>query len=424
MKVLLVVPRFPQLSETFIVNKFLGLLERGCDIHVVSDRSEREEWNRFSQLHGQPQLRNRVHTSWPLRPRWLAAFLLPGLLVWCFLRRPLITSRYLMRGWFLFGINVVRRFYLDVEIILCQPDLIHFEFGTSGVGRMYLGDLLGCKIVASFRGHDLNFVGLDDPNYFDEVWNHVDGIHCLGADLLKRAQLRGCPPNVLTSLIPPAINTGFFNVAERIPLEVGIPERPLRLLSVARLYWTKGYEYALQAIELIRKRGITVEYRIVGAGEYLEAIEYCRYQLGLEDTISILGAMPPEEVRKQMEWADIFIHPAVSEGFCNAVIEAQAMQLPVVCTDADGLAENVQNGVTGYVVARRDAAALADKIFVLAMDPELRERMGRAGCRRVERHFRLADQITAFEELYSQVMSSQERLGDSTVTAATLPVRW
>jgi len=98
MKVLLVVPRFPQLSETFIVNKFLGLLDRGCDIHVVSDRSEPAEWNRFSQLHAQPQLRSRVHTSWPLRPRWLAPLLLPVLLVRCFLRRPLVTSRYLMRG--------------------------------------------------------------------------------------------------------------------------------------------------------------------------------------------------------------------------------------------------------------------------------------------------------------------------------------
>ena len=424
MRVLLVVPAFPQLSESFIVNKFVGLLERGYDIHVVSDRSEPAEWNRFSQLRRLPQLRKRVHTSWPHRPRWLAAFLLPVLLVWCFMRRPFISARYLMQGWFLFGIKVVRSFYLDSEIICCHPDLIHFEFGTSAVGRMYLRDLLGCKIVASFRGHDMNFVGLDDPHYFDEVWNHVDGIHCLGADLLKRAKLRGCPSYVLSRLIPPAINTGFFKVAKRMPLMVGTPERPLRLLSVGRLHWNKGYEYALQAVASIRKRGITLEYRIVGGGEYLEAIEYCRYQLGLTDCISLLGAMPPEEVRKQMEWADTVVHAAVAEGFSNAVIEAQAMELPVVCTDAGGLAENVDNGITGYVVPRRNAAALADKIFVLALDPELRKRMGLAGRQRAESHFRLADQITAFEELYSQVMSSQESLGNSTIAADNLLTRW
>lgn len=406
MKVLLVVPRFPQLSETFIVNKFVGLLERGCDVHVLSGHTTPAEWNRFPQLQQHPQLRKRVHTNWPLRPRWLVSCLLPLLLVRCFLRRPTITCRYLRRGWSVFGANVLRKFYLDVEIIFSFPDLIHFEFGTSAVGRMYLGDLLGAKVVTSFRGHDLNFVGLDDPHYFDELWDRVDGVHCLGADLLKRAHLRGCPRNILTTIIPPAINIGLFNVPARVPLKVGIRERPLRLLSVARLYWTKGYEHALQAIELIRMRGMTVEYRIIGAGEYADAIAFCRYQLGLEDTVSLLGAMSPDDVRKQMEWADIFVHPSVSEGFCNAVIEAQSMRLPVVCTDADGLAENVLTGVSGYVVPRRDPKAMADKIYNLARDAALRKRMGNAGRQRVESRFNLPKQIEAFQEFYIHVMSS------------------
>ena len=44
-----------------------------------------------------------------------------------------------------------------------------------------------------------------------------------------------------------------------------------------------------------------------------------------------------EVVKEELQWADVFLHLAVSEGFCNAVLEAQAMQLPVVCSDADGL---------------------------------------------------------------------------------------
>ena len=107
-----------------------------------------------------------------------------------------------------------------------------------------------------------------------------------------------------------------------------------------------------------------------------------------------------------MLWADVFLHAAVSEGFCNAVIEAQAMKLPVVCTDADGLPENVCEGETGFVVPRRDPEAMALGLSRLAADPSLRERMGRAGRRRVEKHFRIEDQIVAFDRAYARLLGT------------------
>ena len=104
-----------------------------------------------------------------------------------------------------------------------------------------------------------------------------------------------------------------------------------------------------------------------------------------------------------MERADVFLHSAVSEGFCNAVMEAQAMELPVVCTDADGLPENVADGETGFVVSRRDPAALAEKLEALSRDPALRRRMGKAGRKRALEKFRLSDQLDRFESFYRQV---------------------
>jgi colanic acid/amylovoran biosynthesis glycosyltransferase len=106
-----------------------------------------------------------------------------------------------------------------------------------------------------------------------------------------------------------------------------------------------------------------------------------------------------------MEWADIFLHSAVSEGFCNAVLEAQSMSLPVVCSDADGLAENVEDGLTGFVVPRRDPQSLANKLALLARDPELRQRMGKAGRERVEKHFQLPMQIEQYEQFYQMILT-------------------
>jgi glycosyltransferase involved in cell wall biosynthesis len=95
----------------------------------------------------------------------------------------------------------------------------------------------------------------------------------------------------------------------------------------------------------------------------------------------------------------------VSEGFGNAVIEAQAMRLPVVCTDADGLAENVVHGETGIVVHRREPRQLSDALARLAVEPDLRQRMGAAGRARALSRFRIADQIAAFSALYERVVS-------------------
>ena len=124
----------------------------------------------------------------------------------------------------------------------------------------------------------------------------------------------------------------------------------------------------------------------------------------MEEVIQFLGAQPREVVREQLDWADVFLHAAVSEGFCNAVLEAQSMQLPVVCTDADGLPENVVDGVSGFVVPRREPQALAEKVTILAADPKLRARMGQAGRERVVNHFQLDVQIEKFDAFYKTVL--------------------
>jgi len=282
---------------------------------------------------------------------------------------------------------------------------VHFEFGALATERMDLRELLGCRITVSFRGYDLNFVGLDQPGYFDAVWAGAAGLHFLGEDLWRRARRRGCPPDRFHMLIPPAIDVDFHKRDEAELSRKSEGSRPLRILSVGRLEWKKGYENALLAIRRLLDRGVACEYRIVGDGDYLPAVAFMRRQLVLEGVVEVLGALPREDVRQEMQSADVLLHSAVSEGFCNAVIEAQSMELPVVCTDADGLRENVADGETGFVVPRRDPEALAAKLEVLARDPALRQRMGKAGRKRVLMNFRLSDQLDRLEDFYRQVLN-------------------
>jgi colanic acid/amylovoran biosynthesis glycosyltransferase len=410
MRLVMIVPRFPQLSETFIINKFVHLAELGWDVHIICQEIALGDWNNFPELAARPGLRRRVHRQWPHKPRWLALlFWLPALIS-TFLHAPRLTWNYWRRGWSLFGARTARNFYLDTSLIGLNPDILHFEFGALAVGQTYLKKLLECYLVVSFRGYDLNYSGLEDPDYYEPVWVTADAVHVLGRDLWRRALLRGCPPDKPHALIPPAIDPDYFRRAGPGSEVISInSERPLRILSVGRLEWKRGYEYALQAMKLLGGRQLPFEYRIIGAGSYLESLTFARHELGLEESVHFLGGQNHDSVLDALNWADVFVHPAVSEGFSNAVLEAQAMELPVICTDADGLPENVAHGQTGYVVPRRDPEALAEKLALLASDRELRRGLGQAGRARIENCFSLERQIAAFDRFYQDMVTSRAR---------------
>jgi len=404
-RVVLVLASFPQLSETFIVNKFIGLIEKGWNIHVVCNHHHQHEYKNFAQLSKISALNNRIHRNWPVAPRWLPVLLFPIAFLKCLFTNPHGLARYLTRGYRVHGTSILKRFYVDSQIIALRPGLVHFEFGATAVGRADINQLLGCKEIVSFRGYDLNFSGLDTPDYYHDVWKFADGFQFLGEDLRQRALRRGCPPEKPFAIIPPAIDVVFFTPrTEKDSTVIGASERPLRILSVGRLEWKKGYEYAFQAVRMLLDKGISCEYHILGAGAYLAPLAFTRHQLGMEGVIQFLGAQPREVVREQLDWADVFLHASISEGFCNVVLEAQAMEVPVVCTDAGGLPENVEDGVSGLVVPRREPVALADKIEVLASSPELRQRMGKAGRERTLHNFQVVTHLNNFQALYKRIL--------------------
>jgi colanic acid/amylovoran biosynthesis glycosyltransferase len=406
MKIVLVVPEFPKLSESFIVNKFLGLLDRGWDVHVLCQRTKKQEWNHFSQFSDAWDLTSRVHLSFPIQPRWLVTVLLPISLFLGILFFPRRVIRYL-RALSRFGIDErLRRFYVDAPLIRLNPSVLHFEFGTLAVGRMYLRKALGCRIVVSFRGFDISYAGLEDPNYYRDVWTEADCLHFLGEDLLSRARNRGYVDGSNHVLIPASIDHIFFDPGRKEHRDVcGSRDRPLRILSVGRLEWKKGYEFAIEAVSRILSRGCAVEYEIIGDGAFFEGLAFACRQFGIADNVRFLGSLPRETVRDKMLWADVFLHAAVSEGFCNAVLEAQSMMLPIVSSDADGLRENIADGESGFVVSRRSGDQLADKLILLAADPARRMEMGRQGRRRVQDLFCLTKQVNENHRLYSKFVN-------------------
>ena len=187
---------------------------------------------------------------------------------------PGVTTTYLRRNWKRWRWKVLIRFCKFRRLILFAPDLIHIEFGAQAPLYVDLGREIGCRTLVSFRGWALSGSPDADRERLAQIWLFTDYIQCLTDDLYKRALKRGCPPHIPKVLIPSSVDTDCFRrVGEPFRGAVGSTDRPLRILSVGRLDWKKGYEYALPAVRGLLDRGIEVEYRVVGEGSHRPAVE-------------------------------------------------------------------------------------------------------------------------------------------------------
>jgi glycosyltransferase involved in cell wall biosynthesis len=103
---------------------------------------------------------------------------------------------------------------------------------------------------------------------------------------------------------------------------------------------------------------------------------------------------------------DIFALGSLVESAGIVLLEAMAAGRPVVCTDAGGPSEYVQEGATGFIVPPANPAAMADKLRVLLEQPELREAFGREGRVRVIRCFPYSKRVRELRESYLEALRS------------------
>ena len=168
------------------------------------------------------------------------------------------------------------------------------------------------------------------------------------------------------------------------------------------MHWAKGLQYALEAISLIRCSMPNINYVIVGAGSLKPELEMLAKHVGIDKIVEFRGSQPPFEVKRTMSEADILLLSSVKEEFGVVLAEAQAMGLPIVATRVGGVPEVVDDGVTGFLVPPRDPQALADKLLLLANNPELRRQMGERGRERVKRLFDFSRIMIELERLYCE----------------------
>jgi glycosyltransferase involved in cell wall biosynthesis len=178
----------------------------------------------------------------------------------------------------------------------------------------------------------------------------------------------------------------------------GLPEGAKVVGGVGRLNYQKNFPLFLDVAARIRRKDSNVAFVLAGDGPERRALEAQTRSLGLGDAVRFAGLVP--DMTTLYPAIDLLLMPSRFEGLPLALLEAMAMEIPAVASAVDGIAEIIENGRDGLLVAPHDADGFESAACALLADPETAAAMGRAARRKVETRFSSEAMTRAVEEIY------------------------
>lgn len=408
LKVLFLAPsgRQPgQLSRySFLDEEMRAIAARGVEVYVVST----QEGTNLDQ--GRIHLRELPPDSLSERARTLA---------------------FLIRYVFRIGISSLRdpkRLYRAVRTerfaarIVREESivLVHSYFGwPGGFGGFLAKAAAGVPLVAGLRGADVNvdpkllYGGRLQPSFdrsFRRLLRAADTTVSVSEFLRRRALELGAPPSTARVILK-GVRLEQFAVPEdrqRARDGLGIATGPV-ILAVAGLVPIKGLTHVVESLAQVRASGREFSFIICGDGPDRAALEAQVDRSGLSGWVRFAGRVSRKDITTHFAAADLFVHGSLIEASGNVLLEAMASGLPIVCTDAGGPAEYVQDGMTGYVVPVADPEAMSQRVAQLIDDPNLRSVLGREGRRRAEALFSYDRMIDETLAVYQSLLAGGGR---------------
>jgi colanic acid/amylovoran biosynthesis glycosyltransferase len=410
-KVIYILGGFPELTQTFIYREIWELKQQNVQVQVLSLLGARRKSHQpLEKLLAEDVQYPPAIYSWRI---WLAQ-------IYFFVRSPWLylslLGRLLAQPYpanfvdvFLKHVFIFLKAVYFAYILKDTPiQWLHVHFAAlSATAAWTISRLLNLPFVVTPHAFDI----------YDKRANHLlCPILTLANQVIaiseynKRMLLNKCP----------GIEENRISVVRYgIDLEQFIPSlpkdrKPVAILSVGRLTEKKGHEYLVQACQLLKKSNVDFHCTIIGGGPkvYENALKQLIHSCDLNDRVALKGACDFSEVLDAFIRHDIFVLACViardgdRDGIPNTLIEAAAMQLPIISTPVSGIPELVKHGETGWVVPERDAPALADAIKTLAADKQLREKLGQNARIWVGQEFEIHRNVAKLLDSLHHVMSN------------------
>ena len=201
----------------------------------------------------------------------------------------------------------------------------------------------------------------------------------------------------LTDLVPEAAGK-IVHITYGAPLAASprLPREstpPFQLLALGRLVEKKGFPVLLAACRYLQEWGVDFHLSLAGDGPQRHRLVGLVQEYALGDRVSFLGHVPHNQVPELFRQADLFVMPCQvarggdRDGLPNVILEALALQVPVVATDVNGVNEAVLPGETGWLVPPEKPRLLAQALREALSQPEEAQRRAQAGRELVGREF-------------------------------------
>ncbi len=229
-------------------------------------------------------------------------------------------------------------------------------------------------------------------------------VFCVSPDLEQECLALGVPPDRCL-LLENAIDVDEFArtrpVEEARRQDGGRPNRP-RVGAVGRLSPEKGFDVLLAAAERLFQAGHDFDVVICGEGGDRARLEDLVRRSAHPDRIRLAGHVP--DTRPAYEAMDAFVLSSYREGLPNVVLEAMALEVPVVATRIAGIPRLIEDGVNGLLVEPGSAEQLARGMEKLLTDAALRRRLARAGRDTIVRRYNFAARMDRLRAAYDEML--------------------
>ncbi|WP_053990393.1 glycosyltransferase family 4 protein [Mangrovimonas sp. TPBH4] len=291
-----------------------------------------------------------------------------------------------------------------LPIILYKPDVLHMQWARDLEFYWFLQDSFEIPIVVSLRGAHINYTPIVTPKVgelYRQLFPKVKGFHAVSNAIRHEAEGYGATPERIKVICSP-LPASLFNQFEVLAFS---PSNSIKILSVGRFHWKKGYSFGLKAVAELKRRGVDCTYTIISSNALTEDLLFQIHDMGLDDVVNIEKGVTQDSLFKTMKAYDVMLLPSLEEGIANVVLEAMALGVPVISTDCGGMAEVVRPGETGWLVPVRDPEAMAKAVLeVMHTSEEDLQRIAQNAHDLVKAEFCAERSIQQFLELYDQVL--------------------
>lgn len=230
---------------------------------------------------------------------------------------------------------------------------------------------------------------------------------CVSDDLLEVCLAAGVPAKNCI-LLENGIDTAEYTRQRTIAdakAALGLPREGFVIGAVGRLSGEKGFDVLIRSTQALVARGLDVRLVIVGDGGERANLEQLARELNVSDRVRLAGWQA--DVRPYFEAMDVFALSSLREGLPNVLLEAMALEVPIVSTRVNGVPRLVQDGRNGFLVNAGDLEGLTTALAGLVKNDSLRELFRQAGRRTVETRYNFATRMQRLKRLYDELLHGE-----------------